>query len=167
MGELSCHLPFEMGFAGLFFPLFEGLWDLCSRVEGGGINDGTSESLCHSMLEGFNSSLVVQGDISFVCKLFKLGEKVIKTFSLLEFAQLLVGFRSIVLIEENIFESFKEVFPEDFICLLGSFLMFFAEFLELFLLPGIYASAVHIAEHGNNPREGVLHNVVVSVDFLP
>jgi len=40
LGELSCHLPFEMGFAGLFFPLFEGPGDLCGRVEVGGINDG-------------------------------------------------------------------------------------------------------------------------------
>jgi len=59
LGELSCHLPFEMGFAGLFFPLFESPGVFSSRVEGRGINDGASESLSHSVLEGFDSSLVV------------------------------------------------------------------------------------------------------------
>jgi len=59
LGELSCRLPFEMGFAGLFFPLFESPGVFGGRVEGRGINDGASESLSHSMLEGFNSSLVV------------------------------------------------------------------------------------------------------------
>jgi len=59
LGELGCRLPFEMGFAGLFFPFFEGLGDFSGRVEGRGINDGASESLSHSMLEGFNSSLVI------------------------------------------------------------------------------------------------------------
>jgi len=59
LGELSCCLPFEMGFASLFFPLFEGPGDLCSRVKGGGINDGTSEPFGHSMLEGFDGSLVI------------------------------------------------------------------------------------------------------------
>ena len=57
LGELGCCLPFEMGFAGLFFPLFEGPGD--SRVEGRGINDSTSESFGHSMLESFNGSLVI------------------------------------------------------------------------------------------------------------
>jgi len=50
LGELGHHLPFEMGFAGLFFPLLEGPRDLCGRVEGGGINDGASESFGHSVL---------------------------------------------------------------------------------------------------------------------
>jgi len=59
LGELGCRLPFEMGFAGLFFPFFEGPGVLCSRVIGGGINDGTSESLSHSVLEGFDGSLVI------------------------------------------------------------------------------------------------------------
>jgi len=59
LGELGCCLPFEMGFAGLFFPLFEGPGDLCGRVEGGGINDGTSESFDHSVFEGFDSFLVI------------------------------------------------------------------------------------------------------------
>jgi len=59
LGELSCRLPFEMGFAGLFFPLFEGPRVFSGGVEGGGINDGASESLSHSVLEGFNGSLVI------------------------------------------------------------------------------------------------------------
>jgi len=59
LGELSCHLPFEMGFAGLFFPLFEGPGVFSSGVEGRGINDGASESLSHSVFEGFYGSLVV------------------------------------------------------------------------------------------------------------
>ena len=59
LGELSCRLPFEMGFVGLFFPFFEGPGDFSGRSEGGGINDGASESLSHSMLESFNGSLVV------------------------------------------------------------------------------------------------------------
>jgi len=59
LGELSCCLPFEMGFAGLFFPFLEGPRGFSSRVIGGGINDGASESLSHSMLEGFDSSLVI------------------------------------------------------------------------------------------------------------
>jgi len=59
LGELGCHLPFEMRFAGLFFPLLEGPWGLCSRVEVGGINDGTSESFGHAVFESFNSSLVI------------------------------------------------------------------------------------------------------------
>ena len=36
LGELSCRLPFEMGFAGLFFPFFESPGDFSSRVIGGG-----------------------------------------------------------------------------------------------------------------------------------
>jgi len=59
LGELGCHLPLEVGFAGLFFPLFEGPGDLCGRIKVGGINDGASESFDHSMLESFDSSLVV------------------------------------------------------------------------------------------------------------
>jgi len=59
LGELSCRLPFEMGFAGLFFPFLECPRGLCGRVVGRGINDGASESLSHSMLESFNGSLVI------------------------------------------------------------------------------------------------------------
>jgi len=59
LGELGCRLPFEMTFAGLFFPLFEHPRGVCSRVEVGGINDGASESFGHSMLQGFDGSLVV------------------------------------------------------------------------------------------------------------
>jgi len=59
LGELSCRLLFEMGFAGLFFPFFESPGDFGSGVVVGGINDGTSESLSHAVLEGFDSSLIV------------------------------------------------------------------------------------------------------------
>jgi len=59
LGELGCRLPFEMGFVGLFFPFFESPGDFSSRVVGGGVNDGASESLSHSMLEGFDSSFVI------------------------------------------------------------------------------------------------------------
>jgi len=59
LGELGCRLPFEMGFAGLFFPLFEGPRGFIGGVEGGGINDGASESLSHSMFESFYGSLVI------------------------------------------------------------------------------------------------------------
>jgi len=59
LGELGCHLPFEMGFVGLFFPLFEGPGVFSGGVEGRGIDYGTSESLSHSVLEGFNGSLVI------------------------------------------------------------------------------------------------------------
>ena len=59
LGKLGCCLPFEMGFAGLFFPLFEGPGDLCSGVEGRGINDGASKSFGHSMFESFDGSLVI------------------------------------------------------------------------------------------------------------
>jgi len=59
LGELGCRLPFEMGFVGLFFPLFEGPRILSGRVEGGGINDSASESLSHSVLESFDSSFVI------------------------------------------------------------------------------------------------------------
>jgi len=59
LGELSCRLPFKMGFAGLFFPFFKSPRDFGSWIIGGGIDDGTSESLSHSMLEGFDSSLVI------------------------------------------------------------------------------------------------------------
>jgi len=66
LGELGCHFPFKVGFVGLFFPLFEGPRDLCSWVKGGGINDSTSESLCYSMFESFDGSLVIQENISFI-----------------------------------------------------------------------------------------------------
>jgi len=59
LGELGCHLPFHMGFASLFFPLFECPRDLCSRVKVGRVNDGTSESFGHGMFEGFDGSLVI------------------------------------------------------------------------------------------------------------
>jgi len=59
LGELGCRLPFEMGFAGLFFPFFEGPGGFSGRIEGGGINDGASESLSYSVFESFNSSFVV------------------------------------------------------------------------------------------------------------
>ena len=59
LGELGCRLPFEMGFAGLFFPFFESPRDFSGRVVGGGINDSTGESLRHSVLEGLDGSLVV------------------------------------------------------------------------------------------------------------
>jgi len=59
LGELGCHLPFEMGFAGLFFPFFESPGDFSGRVKGRGINDGASESLLHSVLESFDGSLLV------------------------------------------------------------------------------------------------------------
>jgi len=59
LGELSCRFPFEMGFAGLFFPFFESPGDFSSRVKGRGVNDGASESLSHSVLECFDSSLVI------------------------------------------------------------------------------------------------------------
>jgi len=59
LGELSCRLPFEMGFAGLFFPFFEGPGVFSGRVEVRGINDGASESLSHSVLEGFDGSFVI------------------------------------------------------------------------------------------------------------
>jgi len=59
LGELGCCLPFEMGLASLFFPLFKGPGDICGRVEVGGINDGASEFFVYSVLEGFDSSLVV------------------------------------------------------------------------------------------------------------
>jgi len=59
LGELGCCLPFEMGFADLFFPFFESPGDFSGRVKGRGINDGASESLSHSVLESFNSSLVI------------------------------------------------------------------------------------------------------------
>jgi len=59
LGELGCRLPFEMGFAGLFFPLFEGPGVFSSRIEGGGINNGASESLSYSVFEGFYGSLVI------------------------------------------------------------------------------------------------------------
>jgi len=59
LGELGCCLPFEMGFAGLFFPFLEGPGGLCSGIEGGGITDGASESLSHSVLKSFDGSLVI------------------------------------------------------------------------------------------------------------
>ena len=59
LGELGCHLPFHMGFVGLFFPFFEGPGMLCGRVEGGGINDGTSESFLHPVFQGFNGFFVI------------------------------------------------------------------------------------------------------------
>ena len=59
LGELGCRLPFEMGFVGLFFPLFESPGDFSGGVVSGGVNDGASESLSHSMLESFNGSFVV------------------------------------------------------------------------------------------------------------
>jgi len=59
LGELSCCLPFEVGFAGLFFLLFESPRVFSGGVEGGGINDGTSESLSRSMFESFYSSFVI------------------------------------------------------------------------------------------------------------
>ena len=59
LGELGCRLPFEMGFASLFFPFFESPGDFSGRVISGGVNDGASESLSHSMLEGFDGSFVV------------------------------------------------------------------------------------------------------------
>jgi len=59
LGELGCRLPFEIGFAGLFFPFLEGPRSFSGGVKGGGINDGASESLSHAMLEGFYGSLVV------------------------------------------------------------------------------------------------------------
>jgi len=43
LGELGCRLPFEMGFAGLFFPFFESPGDFSGRVVSGGINDGARE----------------------------------------------------------------------------------------------------------------------------
>jgi len=58
LGELGCHLPLEVGFAGLFFPLFKGPRGFSSRVEVGGINDGAGQPFVHSMFEGFNDSLV-------------------------------------------------------------------------------------------------------------
>jgi len=102
-----------------------------------------------------------------MCKLFEFGEEVVKTFSLLEFTQLLVGFRSAVLILEGVLESFYEVVPEDFVCFLDAFIHFFFDFLQLFFLPGVYASAIHVAEHGDDPGEGFLHGVVVLVDCCP
>ena len=57
--------------------------------------------------------------------------------------------------------------PEGFICFWGSILLFFFELLELFLLPGVYTSAIHVAEHGDDPGKGVLHDFIVSVDFYP
>jgi len=59
LGELGCHLPLEVGFAGLFFPFLESPRSLCGGVESGGINDGASESLLHSVLQGFNGSFVI------------------------------------------------------------------------------------------------------------
>ena len=59
LGELGCRLPFKMGFVGLFFPFLEGPGDFSGRVKGGGINDGASESLSHSVFEGFDGSLVI------------------------------------------------------------------------------------------------------------
>ena len=59
LGELSCCLPFHMGFAGLFFPLFEGPGMFCSGVKVWGINDGASESFLHPVLQGFDGSFVV------------------------------------------------------------------------------------------------------------
>jgi len=59
LGELGCCLPFEMGFAGLFFPFFESPGDFSGGVEGRGVNNGASESLGHSMLESFDSSFVI------------------------------------------------------------------------------------------------------------
>ena len=102
-----------------------------------------------------------------MCKLFEFGEEVVKTFSLLEFTQLLVGFRSAVLILESVLESFCEVFPEGFVCLLDAFILFFFEFVELFFLPGVYTGSVHIAKHSNNPGEGFLHSVIVLIDCRP
>jgi len=59
LGELGCRLPFKVRLASLFFLLFERPRDICGRVEVGGIYDGASESFVHSVLEGFDSSLVV------------------------------------------------------------------------------------------------------------
>jgi len=59
LGELSCHLPFEMGFAGLFFPLLESPGVFSGGVEGRGIDYGASESLSHSVLESLYGSLVI------------------------------------------------------------------------------------------------------------
>jgi len=59
LGELGCCLPFEMGFVGLFFPLFESPGVFSSGVEGRGINNGAGESLSHSVFEGLYGSLVV------------------------------------------------------------------------------------------------------------
>jgi len=59
LGELSCHLPFKVRLASLFFPLFERPRDICGRVEVGGINDGASKAFVHAVFEGFDSSLVI------------------------------------------------------------------------------------------------------------
>jgi len=40
LGELGCHLPLEVGFAGLFFPFLECPRSVCGGVEGGRVNDG-------------------------------------------------------------------------------------------------------------------------------
>jgi len=54
LGELSCHLPFEMGFVGLFFPFLEHPRGFSSGIKGRGVNDGASESLRHSMFECYD-----------------------------------------------------------------------------------------------------------------
>ena len=38
------------------------------------------------MFESFDSSLVIQGNVCFMCKLLEFGKKVIKAVSLFEFA---------------------------------------------------------------------------------
>jgi len=39
--------------------------------------------------------------------------------------------------------------------------------VHLFLLPGVYQGTVHVGEEGDDPGEGFLHGLIVSVNCFP
>ena len=75
-------LPFPMLFLSFFYPMFKGPSDL--QVIMISADDSIKESSFESKFELFYDSMFSKGEVAKACKLFELGDVLIKTFSLFE-----------------------------------------------------------------------------------
>jgi len=108
-------LPFDVLIACFFFPIFELPRDFCSWVIVGGVYDCFDKFSFEIVFQDFNGSMVVKFNIGIFDQVFEIGKKVIKTFSMSEFAEFLVCFCLPIGVGKGSLEGIHEVIPKGFI----------------------------------------------------
>ena len=108
-------LPFDVLIACFFLPIFEFPRDFCPWVIVGGAYDCFDEFSFEVVFQDFDGSMVIEFDIGIFDQAFEIGEKVVKTFSMSEFAEFLVCFCLPIGIRKGSLEGIHEVVPKGFV----------------------------------------------------
>jgi len=108
-------LPFDVLVACFFLPIFELPRDFCSWVIVWGAYDCFDKFSFEVVFQDFDGSMVIKFDIGIFDQVFEISEKVVKTFSMSEFAKFLVRFCLPIGVSKGSLEGIQEVVPKGFI----------------------------------------------------